>query len=284
MRLAALVLVGCGAKPAPPAAPPLADTGCTDNLRIAPGGMLVVDGSWRGKPVVVLLDTGAMMGSVSESFATRNGLKRIGTLPRTGAAGETKEHFAYDAGTVRVGGAEVDGSILVGFEFESDQYDFRIGPVQLRDHVMDIDVRSKSFCLTRSPHTLATQPLQVFGTRQTGMTLIIPAKLGAFEAKDMVLDTGAAMTVLRSDLVAKIDHTVVREEDMVDSTGVMFKTTVSRVPEICFGGTCVREQQVASSPALDKSHGDTDGLLGVPLFAEYRLVVDIPARRFGLVK
>jgi hypothetical protein len=269
MRLAVVLVLGCRASaPLDPQAP-LPDSSCADNLTRATGNQLVVDAVWRGDPVKVVIDTGAAISGISKTLAARHRLRVAGTTTIS-IDGKQVPTELHDVGTLQIGGVELVGN---GFAAQTHPqgHDFILGIRHLLGHALVLDVEHRSFCLESSPHPLATVPLRL----ERGQ-LIVEATFGELALANLVLDTGAGMSALREEHIGRMGKSVEREQ----TAGRI--TPLVRIPELCVAGTCVQEQVMLAAP--DGGATSNDGVLGVPLFAQHRLVIDFPARKFALVR
>jgi predicted aspartyl protease len=283
MRLAAVVLLGCGA-PAPVGPQtPLPDTTCANNVTRATGNQLVVAGVWRGAPVSVVIDTGATISGIAKPLAARHELAVVATTTISGISGDQVAADIHDIGLLRVGGVE-----LVGTQFAAQTHphghDFVLGLPQLLGHALVLDIEHLSLCFEPSPHPLATTPLRIAGDAARGQSVVVDATIGELALANMVLDTGAGVSALREDHVAKVSHNVERQQDVLDATGGRITRPLLRIPELCIAGTCLQEQVMIAAPDWSAAAGyPLDGVLGVPVFERHRLVIDFPARTFALV-
>jgi len=272
-RLVVLALAGCAAKPAPVAVP-VPVTSCTGNVSVD-RDQIVVAGRWRGHPVRILLDTGAAMGGVSKSFALAHHLAPVGTGSAMGIGGKVFESDLYDLGPFQLGGGELDGTEFLAFD--TDRYDLMIGTHELKTHAFELDIVKSSFCLAASPHPRATEPFRLEG--DDNELPYITARVGDVELRHMVLDTGAALSTLREDLITRITYQLDSEHSVEDSVGERTNRVFVRVPEICVGATCMHEQVLALTDTVTTA--SIDGLVGVPFMVGRALVIDYPARKFG---
>lgn len=284
--------IGCGggatavrpAVAAPTAQRPVElPTACLGNAVVDDGGNLVVTGRWRDRAVKVLVDTGANGGSISQELVTATALPVAGHAAYASATGTFVATTVHDAGPVELGGATISGASFIAQKAHGDRYDLAIGLDQLVGHVMIVDLARGAFCLVPSPHALADQPLR-WGGEGAAREILVSAVFGDVRLDDMILDTGAGVTTVNTDLVARLAHTPLPDTvTSVDGTGVAVEQHLITVPSMCVTGACVTDHVVMPSEDLSPlvSH-HVDGIVGLPFFAEHLLVVDFPAAKIAI--
>lgn len=286
---AVAALGGCGSpttpapRPAAGVSPVTTGEACRGNASMNDEGELIVTATWRGQPVKVLIDTGANSGTIAKPLVDKYHLAVTGKGMAASAAGVFVPVDMHDVGPITVGGAEVAGNGFMSHAADHGHYDFALGMPQLIGFALVLDLKNRAFCLARSPHGLATEPMRLVGDAHS---VIVTARFGDRELHDMMIDTGAGISVLREDHVATVTHTRQPEDvDGMDATGHPIKRPLIVVPQMCVGGTCLEDQPLMSAPDWSKLVGfPLDGLVGVPFFRERRLVLDFPAKKFTIAE
>jgi hypothetical protein len=282
-------LVGCGGAAArhettagkDPVAATAAD--CAHNAVLDDTGNLIVTGRWQGQPVKILVDTGANGGSISADLVARHALPVKGKAAYASATGQFVDTTVHDPGPLEIGGATIEATGFFSQANHMDSYDLAIGLDQLEPHVVVLDLAHESFCLVSSPHALAREPMRVNGNAEN-RDIVVSATFGAVTLADMILDTGAGVTTVNDNLLAKLAHTELPERaQAVDGTGKVVELPLVTVPTMCVNGACAADHMVMPSPDLSALVGHhVDGIVGLPFFAEHVLILDFPAKKIGI--
>jgi predicted aspartyl protease len=287
LMIVAMGLVGCGSPAArqetrvtQPTEPPSA---CAGNAVLDGQGNLIVNGRWRDQPVRILVDTGANGGSISADLVAKHQLPVKGNAAYASATGQFVNTTVHDGGPIEIGGATVDAASFISQAAHMDSYDLAIGLDQLEPHAMALDLANQSFCLVGSPHPLAVEPMRVGGNAEN-RDIVVAATFGSVQLADMILDTGAGVTTVNDDLIAKLEHTELPERaQAIDGTGKMVELPLVTVPKMCVHGACAADHMVMPSPDLTPLVGHhVDGIVGLPFFADHVLVLDFPAKKLGI--
>jgi hypothetical protein len=285
------VISGCGGKPkqvpvapvaaaARPAPPPA----CRGNAVLDDHGNLIVNGTWRDRPVKILVDTGANSGSISAELVAANQLAVTGHAKYASATGLFLDTTVHDAGELTIGGATLRADSFFATATHGDRFDLAIGLDQLASHAVVVDLAQASFCMVGSPHAEATQPMRVGGDARN-RDILVSAKFGGQQLDNMILDTGAGVTTVNQDLIGKLAHTELPEKaQAIDGTGQVVELPLVTVPEICVHDRCAVDHMVMPSADLSPLVGHpVDGIVGLPFFVDHVLVLDFPANKIGIL-
>jgi len=270
--------------PTPPvAAEPEPPEGCRHNAVVDAEGNLIVTGSWRDQPVRILVDTGANGGSISSELVAAHALPVQGKASYASATGLFLDTTVHDAGALTIGGATISADHFLATATHGGRYDLSIGLDQLASHAVVVDLARESFCLAASPHPLATEPMRVAGNA-TNRDIVVGARFGDLRLADMILDTGAGVTTVNQDLLARLAHTELPDKaEAVDGTGQVVELPLVTVPTMCVLDRCVTDHVVMPSEDLSGLVGHhVDGIVGLPFFAAHVLVLDFPAQKIGI--
>jgi hypothetical protein len=250
--------------------------------------ILVVMGELEGKPVRVLIDTGASMAGVSPSLA-----ENLKTVPGqrvkyAGAAGVFKESAVYSVSGLRLGGARLGPLHACTMKvFEEAPADLLIGRKQLSRYVVDIDLRSNVFCL----HARDFDP----GIRMNDMVygvvngnqedILVTARIGTSEVRNMIWDTCAGVSTINETLLAGIPHTRLPDEVIsVDGAGVRVQEYFVSVPRICVFGVCKDNQKLMPGEDLSQLVGyKVNGIIGLPFMRGSRILMDFPREKIAIM-
>jgi hypothetical protein len=284
-------ILGCGGQPKPvlvarssPAALPPPPAACRGNALLDGNGNLIVAGTWRDRPVRILVDTGANGGSVSAEIVAEAALPATGKAKYASATGLFLDTTVHDAGELTIGGATLSANHFIATATHGGEYDFAIGLDQLAAHAVVVDLARKSFCLAASPHELATLPMRVAGGEEN-RDIVVSATFGERRLDNMILDTGAGVTCVNQGLMASIAHTELPERaQAIDGTGQVVELPLVTVPAMCVHDQCVSDHMVMPTEDLSSLVGHpVDGIVGLPFFEGHPLVLDFPASKIGIL-
>jgi len=257
-----------------------------------------VDVMVNGKPARLVLDTGAAGIVLSQPAAERVGLSRLTGATVRGIGDNSRLTGGYRAlaEQFRVGDLEYRNAVinvsdhnLVGVE------DGLIGTNVLGEFLITLDFGGRKLRLDPLPDF---HPGEDFGDRMVspdmqsaarvfrfGHLLLVPARVGDVTNRLFVLDTGAASTLISSELAAEVSH--LNRDDKTALRGVN-----GRVGDVYQTGNLVLEfagfeQRNLGMTAFDTwqlSHRlgtEISGFLGLPVLDLFKLTIDY---RDGLVK
>jgi predicted aspartyl protease len=260
-----------------------------DVARCAPiesSSVLLVGGRFRGKPVRVFIDTGAAGGAVSPAIAARLVAIPGRTLGYAGASGKVQTSAAFE-----VTGLELAGKSLtiaeapIAVNADVTGFDFKIGVDQLAGVVADIDGRRRLLCLhdDAAGLDLAFRPM-TFGVAGDPRTdIVVTAAVAGRSVDHMIVDTGAGISCLNEELVPAIAHTELDGVVSIDASGHRARQRVISVTRLCVGTVCAADHPLMVEPDMSALAGHpVRGILGMPFFAERRLVLDFPGRRLAI--
>ncbi len=252
----------------------------------------------NGKPVRLVLDTGAAGIVISHPAAERVGLTRVADATVRGIGDNAKLTGGYRAIAERfqIGDVEYrDAVISVADQSFIGIEDGLIGSNVLDEFLITLDFRAGKLRLDLLP---GFHPGEGFGDRTVsapmenatrvyrfGHLLLVPARVGSAANRLLVLDTGAASTLISYELAAEVSK-ISRD----DKTGL--RGLNGRVSDVYQTGNLVLEfagfeQKNMGMTAFDTwelSHRlgtEISGFLGLPVLDLFTLTIDY---RDGLVK
>lgn len=290
--LLAVLAAACGSSsavtPAPAATrPPPLPAGCAPILDIE-NSNLMVRGTWRGRDVRIVVDTGGESTGISSQMAAQ--LRPLpGVKARyAGASGQFLDTDIYQLEGLTVGGVELAAhqahTLAVA---DATDYDFNIGLAAIEPYVVDIDWRARRFCLHRS--AVPDRELQWTAMTRASrggapVDIVVDVQVGDQLLSAMILDTGAGVSTVNADLLPRIPHR--RRDDKVqsiDGSGVVKDEYFVQVAELCALQVCERDHILMPGDDLSPLLGyPSQGILGVPFFRDRRLVLDFPRARIGV--
>jgi predicted aspartyl protease len=251
-----------------------------------------------GKPVRLVLDTGAAGIVLSHPAAERVGLTRIAAATVRGIGDNASITGGYRAlaGRFAIGALEFrDALISVSDQNLAGIEDGLIGSNVLADFLITLDFEGRKLRLDPLPNY---HPGDEFADRSVsadmesairvfrfGHLLLVPTRAGNANDRLFVLDTGAASTLISYDLAAALGN--VNRDDKTALRGLS-----GRVSDVYQTGNLVLafagfEQKNLAMTAFDTwelSHRlgtEISGFLGLPVLDLFTLTIDY---RDGLVK
>ncbi len=257
----------------------------------------------NGKPVRLVLDTGAAGILLSHPAAERVGLTRVADATVRGIGDNTKMTGGYRAiaERFRIGDVEYhDAAISVGDQSFIGIEDGLIGSNVLGEFLITLDFAGGKLRLDplpgyhpgeefqdRAVNSEAVSPQMESATRvfRFGHLLLVPARVGNASNRLFVLDTGAASTLISYELAETVSN--LNRDDKMALRGLN-----GRVGDVYQTGNLVLEfagfeQKNLGMTAFDTwqlSHRlgtEISGFLGLPVLDLFTLTIDY---RDGLVK
>jgi predicted aspartyl protease len=252
----------------------------------------------NGKPVRLVLDTGAAGIVLSRAAAERVGLARVADTTVRGIGDNARLTGGYRAIAERFGIGSVefrDAVISVAEQTPTGIEDGLIGSNVLGEFLITLDFAGGKLHLDPLPdfhpgeefQDRAVSPAMESATRvfRFGHLLLVPARVGTANNRLFVLDTGAASTLISYALAAEVSN--INRDDKTALRGLN-----GRVSDVYQTGNLVLEfagfeQKNLGMTAFDTwdlSHRlgtEISGFLGLPVLDLFALTIDY---RDGLVK
>jgi len=250
-------------------------------------GLLLAEAAIAGKPVTLLVDTGAERTTLTEAAAARLGLPHDTHASRSAGIGGVTASFDVQipglvlGGTrfplerlgvgrfhINVAGTELDGllgaDILLAFELDVDTPGHRITIYRLRR------------CEDAVPPWPAAEVAGITARRDR---MLVPIVLNGISGK-AVLDTGAQASAVSEDLAARagVTKAMLAEDPRIMVHGAApnpLPVPVHRFDSLFIGAQRISEPRIDVVP----SAGLGDGLIGADFIRGRRLWLAFPTRR-----
>jgi predicted aspartyl protease len=255
-------------------------------------GLLLVDAAVAGKPVALLVDTGAERTTLTEAAVARLGLARDRHATRSAGIGGTTasldvqvpglvlggtrfrlDRLAVGRFRIPLPGAEVDGllgaDILLAFELDMDIPGRRLTIYRLRR------------CDDAVPPWPAAEVAGVTARRDR---MLVPIVLDGIPGK-AVLDTGAQTSAVSEELAARAGatrHALAQDPHIVvhGAAPTPLPVPVHRFHSLFIAGEPVPDPRIDVAPGA----GLGDGLVGADFIRGRRLWLAFPMRRLFIAR
>ncbi len=236
---------------------------------------IIVNGSINGRPIEMKFDTGAAGVFLGRNQLTQLGL-RVPEKARStisgGIGGLVAAHVMYLE--IKLGGIKKRVRCTVAEEW--DHYPL-LGQPFFEDLEYEFD--NKGSCIYfRKPveRNLAKDPYSV-PFRRIGSHLVVDVEGAGGLKTGMIVDTGAAMTMLTANNVRQLQLEIPSDAQQIMMSGVggsqeglTFPVSELRLGPIIQRGHMVSILTSANSGMLSRPHG----LLGQPFFSDWRFTID----------
>lgn len=175
-------------------------------------GLPLIDGTIAGKPVRMVLDTGADRTLLSEAAVRRLGLRRGSNATRSAGIGGSFAAFDALAGSINFGKVSVPlSSVVVGnfaLGLSESQVDGLLGADLWRGLDVDLDLPARTATFYRAEHCQRRGPpwagpaVEIRGLAGPADRLLLPAALDGHGAV-AIFDTGAQVSGVSFRLAAR---------------------------------------------------------------------------------
>ena len=290
----ALSLGACRDAPDPPAAPPSVsrpearETACPTQPNIdGAADNLVLTARLAGRPIRILVDTGASGASVSPELAESMRPIPGRTARFAGAEGRFRESPVYAVSGLDIGGTELGPFDAYRFAIAKETgADLAIGLEQLAPYVVDMDFSQGVFCLRSEPVDLGRAGQPIARGRDGQGDVIVSARFGEFTADRMIFDTGAGVSAVNEDLLSRLESERLPDAVVsVDAAGFRKRQYFVRVPQMCVLGACKARQILMPGADLSELTGyRVHGYVGLPFMRGLRVVLDFPRGQMALME
>jgi len=246
-----------------------------------------------GKPLRLLIDTGASGIIINRTGADKNELERLGGFQSRGIGDEGgRLSHASIAETCEFGSLRYKNCVVhIVEQKEVARSDGLVGTDFFSDFLVELDFSKGKVRLTPQPkrppneqgydRTVTAGFTPVF---RNGHYLLVPTRVNESEEGLFLMDTGASLSNIDSTFAKSVSK--VRNEDMLRVEGIEGKVkNVSTADRAVVEFARVRQRSV-DLPAFDlNSHKSVGirlaGIIGMPELGLFRLTIDY---RNGLVK
>lgn len=290
IAIAIVASAACSATETRPTTPRVPDrTGCA---QVDPSfENVMLTGHWRGKDVLVLVDTGAKSGSISPAL-----VKELGLTPRpgekvryAGASGQFKDANLYDVAGLSLGGTTLAPFAAHDMGMMDGSYDLAIGLDNLAPYIVDFKLADDWFCLRDrlpdeiEPARLAPMTVVEIGDHKL-YEINVTATIAGRSVPAMIFDTGAGVSTINETLLATIPHRRLGNKvESMDGSGVVKAEYFVQVNELCTLDVCEPRQILMPGADLSPVVGHhQNGIVGVPWMRNHRIILDLPRRRIAV--
>lgn len=250
-----------------------------DQRSAEPTGMLVMVRLNGGKPLRLLVDTGATRILVSKSAADKARLAPQGAIGLYGVGTSSRTGFRATAESARIDGFELrDLEVDVVDHVFPSGIDGLLGTAVFGDHVVRLDpVRSTLELLPRGSQTGGTEVMSL----RVGHYLLVSTEAKGVGKGWFLLDTGSAFSAVEDDLAGDPDG----PERRVTGIGGPARAREFGPLEFEIGGRKLVERNAYAldlSELRKRSGLPVSGLIGFSAIRHSVVTIDYPAGRVAI--